>query len=166
MKDELESWLFDLVDDVMERQNTFLSFHSEADRFVFVKISSIKRIIFCWDIVPSKQEYILYRDNFDLLSEEDEPIIPELIIKIRSSNEPLVFDNFDPDSDLLGIDENSFRNQYFIKVGFLNVLDEDGDQNFIPMVSVECIEVNRVYIYPDEIWQEMQRQSELENSSN
>ena len=156
VKDELEKCLFNRADDMMEGNNMFVSFHTEADRFVFVKISCIKKIIFCWDIISAGQEYLIYQDNFDVvINDEEDPIISELIIKIRNSNEPAVFDNLDPDADLLGIDENSFKNIHFLKGGFLTVKDEDGDQTFVPIVNIECIEVNRVFVYPDDIWQEM-----------
>lgn len=114
VKEELEKWLLDLADDHMEQRNVFLTFYSACDRYVFVRISCIKRIIFCWDMILGGQEYPLYHDNYSVVfQEEEEQLIPELIIKIRKSNEPVVFDNLDPDLDLLGIDETSFRNLYF-----------------------------------------------------
>ena len=74
--------------------------------------------------------------------------------------------NFDPDSDFLGIDEQSFQNTHFLNGGFLTVKDEDGEQNYIPMINIECIEVERVYIFPDDMGEEMQNMRNSRDNVN
>ncbi len=46
VKESLERWLNNRVDDSIEFYNVFLSFHTISDRIVFLRISSIKRLIF------------------------------------------------------------------------------------------------------------------------
>ncbi|MEO6000799.1 MAG: hypothetical protein ABIN89_28380 [Chitinophagaceae bacterium] len=167
VKEDLEKWLTVNVSDLIGSHNVFLSFYSVSDRMVFIKIRSIKRIMFCWDVITQLAEVSSYRDNFGVTFEDEEDtIIPRLIIQLRNNSEPLVYEDLDPNSDFLGIDEQSFQNMHFLKGGFLTVKDEDGEQNYIPMINIECIEVERVYIFPDDMWEEMQNMRNRRNNVN
>jgi len=167
VKEDLEKWLTVKVSDLIESHNVFLSFYSVSDRMVFIKISSIKRIIFSWDVITQLAEVSSYRDNFGVtFKDEEDTIIPRLIIQLRNNPEPLVFEDLDPASDFLGIDEQSFQNTHFLNGGFLTVKDEDGEQNYIPMINIECIEVERVYIFPDDMGEEMQNMRNSRDNVN
>ncbi|MBC7627892.1 MAG: hypothetical protein H7254_11465, partial [Ferruginibacter sp.] len=38
--------------------------------------------------------------------------------------------------------------------GFISLPDEDGEQNYIPVTNIDCLETARVFIYSDEAWEE------------
>ncbi len=78
----------------------------------------------------------------------------------------MVFSDLDPNSDFLGINEESFSNDQFLKGGFISLPDEDGEQNYIPVKNIDCLEVDRAFIYPDDIWEEMERIRYIENNQN
>ena len=93
VKEDLEKWLTVKVSDLIESHNVFLSFYSVSDRMVFIKISSIKRIIFSWDVITQLAEVSSYRDNFGVtFKDEEDTIIPRLIIQLRNNPEPLVYE--------------------------------------------------------------------------
>lgn len=50
--------------------------------------------------------------------------------------------------------------------GFISLPDEDGEQNYIPVTNIDCLETARVFIYFDEAWEEMERRREIENNKN
>lgn len=72
------------------------------------------------------------------VKEEEQLMIPNLIIKLRGSVEPLIYSDLAKEHDFLGIDEESFQNRHFRKGGFLTVQDGDGEQNYIPVINIEC----------------------------
>lgn len=104
-------------------------------------------------------------DNIGWLFEE-ELLIPAVIILLRSDPRPLIFYDVDPDSNFLGISEESFSNSHFLKGGFISLPDEDGEQNYIPVTNIDCLEVDRAFIYPDDMWEEMENMRKIENNKN
>lgn len=166
-KEELEDWLRTRTDDMVEFSDDFLSFYASPDRMAFVRIAAIRRLIFCWDAAAIIPEPSQYHDHFEVASKfEDELLIPSVIILLRSDPKPLTFSDIDPDSDFLGIDEESFSNNHFLKGGFISLPDEDGEQNYIPVINIDCLEVDRAFIYPDDMWEEMERIRDVENNKN
>lgn len=167
VKDNLENWLKNNLDDFMEMHRLFLSFHTFSDRMVFIRITSIKRLIFCWSILDQVQDPFRYHDNFSVtFKDEEDLIIPELIVKMKNCDEPIIYEGLDPSADFLGIDEETFKNIHFLKGGFLKVEDEDGEDNYIPIANIDCIEAKRVLIYPEDMWQDMQVVKRQRSSEN
>lgn len=165
-KEELENWLQARTNDLIESSNEFLSFYAMPERMAFLRVKAIKRLIFCWDpavTVPDPSEYY---DNFEVnsLGEEELPI-PEVIILLRSDPQPLVYSFLSPDF-YLGINEDSFSNDHFLKGGFISLPDEDGEQNYIPVTNIDCLEVTRAFVYPDEIWEDMENMRRMEDNKN
>ena len=166
-KEELENWLQARTDDLMEFSDDFLSFYAIPGRMAFVRIAAIKRLIFLWDAAVTIPEPSEYHDHFEVTSKfEDELLIPAVIILLRSYPQPLVFSDVDPDSNFLGISEESFSNSHFLKGGFISLPDEDGEQNYIPVTNIDCLEVDRAFIYPDYMWEEMENMRKIENNKN
>lgn len=167
VKDELEKWFASQLDDFMSSHHKFLRFHTASDKIAFVRISSIRRLVFCWDLVPSTQAAPQCYDNYKVATNDEEDIlIAELIIKLRNNDSPLVYMDLDSDSDFLGFDEDSFKNVHYLKGGFISVRDEEGEQNYIPITNIECIEVKRSYIYSDDEWEELQNISDIEDNAD
>ena len=166
-KEALQNWLQAKTDDLMEFSNDFLSFYAIPDRMVFVRISAIKRLIFCWDAAVTVKEPSQYYDHFKVtIMIEGEIMIPEVIILLRSDLQPLVFSDLDPDDNFFGINEESFSNDHFLKGGFISLPDQDGEQNYIPVTNVDCLEVARAFIYPDDIWEAMENIRKIEDNKN
>ena len=133
----------------------------------FVRISAIRRLIFCRDAAVTIPEPSQYHDHFKVTSTfEDELLIPAVIILLRSDIKPLVFSDVDPDSNFLCVDEQSFSQVHFLKGGFISLPDEDGEQNYIPVINIDCLEVARAFIYPDHMWEEMENMRKTEDNKN
>jgi hypothetical protein len=167
IKQELEQWLQIRTDDLVEFSDVFLSFYANSGRMVFIRVSAIQRLIFCWDTAATVADPQEYHDHFEVTSKsENELLIPAVIILLRNNSEPLVFSDADPENDFLGIDEESFSNEHFLKGGFLSLPDMDGEQNYIPVINIDCLEADRAFIYPDDMWEEMERMRDIENNTN
>lgn len=166
-KEELENWLHARKNDLMEFSNEFVSFYALPERMAFIRITAIKRMIFCWDPVATVADPLQYHDHFEVNSSiEEELPIPAVIVLLRSDPEALVFDEISPNSLYLGIDEESFVNEHFLKGGFISLPDEDGEENYIPVVNIDCLEVARAVIYPDDIWEDMENMRTQEDNNN
>jgi len=156
--EEFEDLLSHYTDDLNDHARNFISFYAIPERMVFIRIEAIKRIIFLWDVPAALEVPLVYRDNFDLASDLDgELLIPSAIFLLRGCKEPVVFDSLDPEDDFLNLTEESFENPHFLRGGFISMPDEDGEQNYIPVINIEYIEVDRCQIYPDQVWEEMQK---------
>ncbi|MEO6733047.1 MAG: hypothetical protein ABIN01_17620 [Ferruginibacter sp.] len=167
-KEELEEWLQARTNDLMEFSNNFLSFYAIPDRMVFVRISAIKRLIFLWDAAADVlSEPSQYHDNFEVAEIIDgELLLPAVIILLRSDPQPLIFSDLDPEGDFPGIGEESFSNDHFLKGGFISLPDEDGEQNYIPVTNIDCLEMARAFVYPDDTWEEMENMRRMEDNKN
>lgn len=163
--EELEEWLRARTNGQTEYANDFLCVYAIPDRISFVRIESIVRIVFCWDAINTVEGPQEYHDHFGVASKfEDELSIPPVIILLKNSG-VVEFPDADPDDDFLGIDEESFSNDNFLKGGFITLSDEDGEQNYIPVVNIDCMEVDRAFIYPDNIWKEMKKMRKVEDKN-
>ncbi len=166
-KEELEDWLQPRTNDLMEFSSAFISFYARPNRMAFVRISAIKRLIFCWDAAVTVQEPSYYHDHFEVVEKfEDELLIPDVIILFRQNLVALSFSEFDPDSNFFGINQESFDNNHFLNGGFISLPDEDGEQNYIPVTNIECLEVARALIYPDDMWEQMENLRKIEDNKN
>lgn len=165
-KEALENWMNSSTDDLMESTNEFISFYASPDRMVFIRISAIKRLIFCWDAAMLISNPWQYNDNFGVASDfEGELLIPSAIVLLHGIENALIFDA-DPDEDFPGIDEESFSYPNFLRNGFITLPDEDGEQNYIPVCNIDCLELKRAFIYPDDMWRDMEKQRDLDNRQN
>lgn len=166
-KEELEDFLNHRTDDLLEFSTPFLSFYASPDRMVFIRISAIGRLIFCWDAAEAIETQHSYHDHFKVTSTfEGDLIIPDALFLLKGLQEPLVFSDLDEEGNFLGISEVSFTNRHFLKGGFIALPDEDGEQNYIPACNIQCLEVKRALIYPDDMWKEMEQQRDLDNNMN
>jgi hypothetical protein len=166
-KEELENWLQARTNDLMEFSDPFVSFYACPDRMVFIRIAAIKRLIFCWDAIATVLDPLQYHDHFEVTEKfEDELLIPEIIILLRNDPLPFTFSDIHPGDIFLGINEVSFSNDHFLKGGFISLPDEDGEQNYIPVTNIDCIELRRAFIYPDQIWEEMEEMRKMEDNKN
>ena len=166
-REELENWLQTRTDDLMKFLDNFLSFYASPDRMAFIRISAIKRLIFCWDPAVIVSEPSQYHDHFEVTDKfEGELLIPSVIILLRSDPQPVVFSDVDPHSDFLGIDEESFSQNNFLKRGFISLPDGDGEQNYIPVINIDCLEVARAFIYPDDMWDDMENLRKVNDNKN
>lgn len=66
-KEELEEWMRNPIDPFSSLTSSFLSFYADYDRMVFIRISAIKRIIFCWDYAATLASPLGYSDPFDII---------------------------------------------------------------------------------------------------
>ncbi len=136
----------------MESSNPFVSIYASPDRMAFIRIAAIKRLIFCWDAVATVTAPSQYHDHFEVTEKlEAELLIPEVIILLRNDPQPLIFSDIHPGNIYLGINEESFSNDHFLKGGFISLPGEDGEKNYIPVTDIDCLELGRAFIYPDEV---------------
>lgn len=61
----------------------------------------------------------------------------------------------DPKDTFPGINPDSFSYNHFLKSGFISLSDEDSEQNFIPVINIDYIELDRKFIFPDNLWNKM-----------
>ena len=61
---------------------------------------------------------------------------------------------------------SSFSHEHFAKGGFISLPDEDGEQNYIPVTNIDCLELDRAFIYPDETWEDLENMRRLEDNKN
>jgi hypothetical protein len=165
-KEDLERFLQYRAEESSDSKSKFIQFVTIENRVVMIKIKSIKRLVFCFDL-PIDLSDIRYIDNFKVTKTfENEFFIPDIIIKLRGVSEPLCYSDLSPESDFLILDDCILSNKPFRKTGFITVNDEDGEQNYIPVVNVECLETKRELIYSDEEWESMKQSKDLDNHKN
>jgi hypothetical protein len=165
-KEDLERFLQYRVEESHDSKSKYMQFFTIEDRVVIIKIKVIKRLVFCFDL-PVNVSEVRYIDNFKVAKTfENKLFIPDIIIKLRSVSEPLCYSDLDPESDFLILDDCSFSNKPFRKTGFITINDEDGEQNYIPVVNVECLETKRELIYSDEEWESLKQSKDLDNHKN
>jgi hypothetical protein len=166
-KNELYQWMDYRTDQFHDADDMFLRFHAWPDRYVFVRIADIGRLIFCWDHPLHEIQAENYIDNFQLLPQPDGTVrlydnndalhdnLADAIIKLRGKQAPFVFPTLEEGVDTaLMLDENSFRSR-FVQCGYLTLRDEDGEDNFIPVQNISVIEAHRGFVIPDDMWNEM-----------
>jgi hypothetical protein len=156
---------------------SFLWFETTYNRQVIVNTNSIARIIFCFDAAVVVVNHGRYRDNFDVLENEnsqdekletdadeemsfsEEEYLPQAIIYHKGSapednykSNPLLYSSLDEGclaSFDLELDGNDSLRQ------FINLIDEDGEETFIPLEQIIVMEFDRKLIYTeDEIFEE------------
>ena len=159
-RDQLMEWMNYRTDPLNEFGNKFVVFHALPDRCVFVRINDIARIIFCWGLHSKSAEYD-YVDNFNILKTDSTAelqiddtdladYIPDAIVKLVGKRRSLVFHLLDENNECgLLLDEDSFTERF--ESGFLNLPDEDGEQNYIPICNISCIEAKYSLVFPDSI---------------
>ncbi|MCX6249827.1 MAG: hypothetical protein NTX61_03650 [Bacteroidetes bacterium] len=165
-KEDLEKYLEYRTDFSHDSETTFIQVLTIEERVVFIRIKAIKRLIFCSD-PPARIKEVKYHDNFQVItSDENEIIIPDIIIKFKDSSEPLCYSDLDPETDYILLDEEAFSNKPFRKTGFISINDEDGEQNYIPVVNITCMEFKRELIFSDEIWKSMEHSKDIDKRKN
>jgi hypothetical protein len=132
---------------------------------VFIRTKTIKSITIRWDI-PSEED-LSYIDNFKVSSKEgDVLLVPSIIIKMRNVKSPITFDTDSDENPSLLINEDILSQKPFLRRGFIPIIDENGETNYIPVCNIECIELKREFVYPDEIWAELQKTRDLDDRQN
>ncbi len=65
-------------------------------------------------MINQVQEPFKYHDNFSIaFKDQEDLIIPKLIVKLKNCAQSIVYEGLDPDADFLGIDEETFKNAHF-----------------------------------------------------
>lgn len=172
-KEEFEKWLRYRVEDDHESISQFCSFFS-AGRMVYINIKDVARFIFCYDfyVVQDRNGYhdnfeVIVSDSTDFVEEiKNELFLPQAIIKVRGVAVPYCYWEADFDNNFLFIDERSFSNKKFLKTGFITLPDNDGEQNYIPVRNIVCLELDRRLVITNEDWHQIQLQRNLGRSLN
>jgi hypothetical protein len=216
-KGDLEEWLRE--PDVMDPNfsGPFLSFYTNYDRMVFVRIAAVRRFIFCWNPVHGAIDAGAYTDPFNIMEREksiepvtdevlgdqkdpdwlydpepdsetkdslepeeinetsetaDEPDynsqldIPDAIVLVDGDEEPILYYDLDDEADSLMIDNEMHFHSLSFGERFISFADEDGEQNYIPVENILCLDVSRRLVYNDQEWAEMERRRMLDNNVN
>lgn len=151
---------------------SFLWFETTYDRQVIVNPKSIVRIVFCFDHAANVVDGGSYHDNFDLLDtgtpsetndttdkneEEDmseEERLPHALI-YHKGNAPEDEYQYNP-LEYYSLDEGCLAGLSLELEGddqlrqFINLIDDDGEETFIPMEQIIVMEFNRNLIFPEE----------------
>jgi hypothetical protein len=144
-----------------ERTGTrLLVFNIYPGRMVFINTAYLLRLIFCFD-PPHEDSAVGYRDNFKVLDEDEkteddyakekdkegeEIFLPQAIIKLSKKvgyqeSDVLCFSSIS-EGDLSGLDMEAENPADGLRE-FIELIDEDGENNFIPLKQIMCIEVDR-----------------------
>jgi hypothetical protein len=148
----LQGWLSARMDE-LNYSDEFLSFFAYPNQMVYLRVSSIKCILFI-DEGMDNVGTPTYCDSFDLVQKGDdgEEIGPDAVVKLKGLIEPLTYWDLDANQDFLPLEPELLENEHFLKSGFIRVSDEDGDSNYIPVCNIDCLEVRRDLVIPDEAW--------------
>lgn len=150
---------------------TFMIFRIYQNRLVFVNKDFILRIVFCTDL-PTGDSWIPYLDNFNVLEpnektednyaiqpEGDDELLPlpQAIIKLTNKldyegSDILSYSALD-DGDLYGLNLEVMEISEPLRE-FVELKDDDGEYNFIPMKQIICMEVDSNIVDIDEDFDE------------
>jgi hypothetical protein len=125
----------------------FLWFETTYNRQVIVNTDSIARIGF--DAAAADPE--MYRDNFNV-AQANEEYLPQAIVyhkgkAVDDQSNPLLYSSLDggclADFDLELDGEQTLRQ-------FVNLLDEEGEETFIPLSQIMVMEFDQDLLYAEE----------------
>jgi len=129
---------------------SFLWFETTYSRQVIVNTNSIARIIFCFDHSLVVVDHEGYRDNFNVLEKE---YLPQAIIYHKGSaaeglhpNNPLLYSSLEEGclgSFNLELDGHQRLRQ------FINLIDEVGEETFIPLEQIIVMEFDQNLMYAE-----------------
>jgi hypothetical protein len=139
----------------------FIFFTTTLDRAVFVNTAAVSRIIFCFDNGPltnAKQ----FHDNFEYLKTveeettqdeddaDDELYLPQAMIKLfhPKDDNVLFFSSLD-EGDLCTLDLEVQESSLGLRQ-FINLIDDDGEENFILLSNIAYMEVESSLLDFDE----------------
>jgi len=217
-KQELEEWMRNPADPFSSLISSFLSFYSDYDRMVFIRISAVNRFTFLWDPVHSAidvgaysdpfniinndtkedtfidaekqvdevketpqwlknldldeipEDYTFHADNDDLQDAEFEnfegPDIPDAIVLVDNEQEPYLYYSLDEEQDYIQINNKTGFNSVALEGRFISFADENGEENYIPVENIVCLDVSRRLVYNDQEWEEIERKWMLDNNTN
>lgn len=161
----------------------FLWFETFFNRHVIINVKEVGRITFCFDYLAHIEDTNAYYDNFEvvekdtsLISKEteegesrmyvlEEAYLPQAIIYIKGN---MVEDNYIPnpqlfyslDSGCLGIFQLELDGEVPLRQ-FINLIDEDGEECFIPLNQISVMEFDGSLFYQDEFDEDMDQDDEL-----
>lgn len=150
----------------------FLWFETSLNRMVIININSIARITFCFDFAFQFENPQSYFDNFNILLKEtaleevktkDEEVrlhiiqdefLPQAIVYHSGkapddlySENPSIYSSLDKGC-LVGLDIELEGDVPFRQ--FINVIDDDGEETFIPLKQITLMEFEQTLIYGED----------------
>jgi len=139
-----------------------LMFETYPKRLVFINIAYMMRLIFCFDNPLGNSNK--YRDNFNILEkdeqtedsfviETEEILLPQAIIKLPgivsyTDSDVLTFNSIKA-GDLLGLDMEVQEEEMVVRE-FIELIDDDGENNFFPVSQIMCMEMDTNIVFEDE----------------
>ena len=147
----------------------FLWFETSLNRTVVININSIARITFCFDFAFQLENPHSYFDNFNILYKEtaleeiktkdgdarlyviEDEFLPQAIVYHSGkapddlySDNPSIYSSL-AKGCLAGLDIELEGDIPFRQ--FINVIDDDGEETFIPLMQITLMEFERTLIY-------------------
>lgn len=150
----------------------FLWFETSLNRMVIINITSLARITFCFDFAFQLEDPNSYFDNFSIVQKEtaleeketkdgdvrlyviEDEFLPQAIVYHSGkapddlySDNPSIYSSLDKGC-LAGLDielEGDIPLRQFI-----NVIDDDGEETFIPLKQITVMEFDRTLVYEDD----------------
>lgn len=168
-KDRLQHWLNDRSSGYKNISHSFIGFHALPERYVLVRVNDIARLVIQCDYIDNSSRITEYYDNFNVIPEANKNIenideefqndpefldflldhfYPEIIIKMKGKKEPIIYSGIDENENCLAILRGDLVLHHMDKSGYLKVMDEDGEENFIPLKNISCIESNLSLMLP------------------
>lgn len=162
---------------ISDNENDFLWFYIPEDRLVLINKKELIRITFCFD--PPNGTQPSYRDNFNILANpeetdntdevDEELYLPQLIVMHNRQHEDTEFvkgvtmktegyfgnisSYYSLDAeDIEGFDFDYLEDEeewVLLTYKYLQFIDDDGEENFMPLDQLSVIEVERPLIMPD-----------------
>jgi hypothetical protein len=154
------------------RDIDFLWFETSVNRIVIINVDSIVRTTFCFDHKETSQKSNAYFDNFKLLDKEtyleelqtkegevqlhvvEDHFLPQAIIFHKGKapddgydRNPLTYSELNP-SCLEGFEMELEGDWPFRQ--FLALIDNDGEESFIPMKQIIIMELDKDLIFPED----------------
>lgn len=155
--DQKENFEQTLRDSLLSWRNaanfSFVLFGVFPNRNVYLNTEYVLKITFADDF-PALASGLGYKDNFNVLpdsektkegfaksTEEDEALIPQLIVKMAgkiAESEIMTFDGLEKgELSVFALDSGVKESEM---QEFLELIDTDGDNNFIPVRQIICME--------------------------
>lgn len=134
----------------------FINFSIYPEREVYINKAYMLRLIFCFDNPAGATQY-LYRDNFNDLEDDEKNeggytnadsediLLSQAIIKLTAKvgyqDSDILFFNSINAGDLAGFDMEIDDPNAGCRA-MLELIDDDGENNFIPLKHIMCMEID------------------------
>jgi hypothetical protein len=145
-----------------EGRLSYLWFETTYNRQVVVNAKSIVRLIFSVDPTATDVNHVLYRDNFKVIENER---LPQAIVYHKGNapednyqKNPLLY--FSLNEGCLTSFDLELEGRQRLRQ-FINLIDENGEESFIPMEQIMVMEFEQHLFYGEEEYNEEDEVEEL-----